>query len=60
MTRRQQHNIESNCVSFDDDCFNETANPNPTPRENNLQDEIWFKRTGQKFVEYLNHILKGN
>ena len=23
MTRRQQHNIESNCVSFEDDCYNE-------------------------------------
>ncbi len=24
MTRREKHKIESNCVSFDDDCYNET------------------------------------
>ena len=25
MTRREKHNIESNCVSFDDDCYAETS-----------------------------------
>jgi hypothetical protein len=25
MPRRKEHNIESNCVSFDDDCYNETS-----------------------------------
>jgi len=24
MPRREQHNIESNCVTFEDDCWNET------------------------------------
>lgn len=23
MTHREKHNIESNCVSFNDDCYNE-------------------------------------
>ena len=25
MPRREKHNIESNCVSFDDDCYTETS-----------------------------------
>jgi hypothetical protein len=25
MTRREQHNIKSNCVTFEDDCYNETS-----------------------------------
>ena len=24
MTHREKHNIESNCVSYNDDCYNET------------------------------------
>ena len=24
MNHREKHNIESNCVSFNDDCYNET------------------------------------
>jgi hypothetical protein len=26
MTKREKHRIESNCVTFDDDCYNETSN----------------------------------
>jgi hypothetical protein len=52
MTRRKEHLIESNCVTFDDDCWNETVSVVDT--QNTLQQkETTVQKTGEEFVKYL-------
>ena len=64
MSHREKHNIESNCVSFNDDCYNETNS-----YEENVKAMDGFERkvindavssvykTGQSFVNYLEQKL---
>ena len=54
MTRREKHNIESNCVTFNDDCYDETVshvdtNPTAEDGKHNL--------TGAQFIKYLEEKL---
>ncbi len=54
MTKRQRHNIESNCVTFNDDCYDETVShvdthPTKPDAKHNL--------TGEQFVKYLEEKL---
>jgi hypothetical protein len=54
MPRRQEHNIESNCVSFDDDCYNETSDyyTNITAMDRKELDAIRSAvKTGEAFVK---------
>jgi hypothetical protein len=53
MTRREKHNIESNCVSFDDDCYNETSDYNANITAMDIEELNTFKsavKTGEDFV----------
>lgn len=64
MTHREKHNIESNCVSFNDDCYNET---NSYQENIKAMDGLERKvitdavssvyRTGQSFINYLEQKL---
>jgi len=64
MTHREKHNIESNCVSFNDDCFNET---NSYQENVKVMDGLERKvitdavssvyKTGQSFINYLEQKL---
>ena len=64
MSHREKHNIESNCVSFNDDCYNET---NSYQENVNAMDGLQRKvitdavssvyKTGQSFVNYLEQKL---
>lgn len=64
MTHREKHKIESNCVSFNDDCYNET---NSYQENVNAMDGLQRKvitdavssvyKTGQSFVNYLEQKL---
>ena len=56
MTKRKEHNIESNCVSFDDDCWNETQNQETYRTIYDYETKI-VQKTGEKFVEYLKQKL---
>lgn len=61
MTRRQQHNIESNCVSFDDDCFNETKSYHENITAMNIEELNAFKsvmKTGENFVKEITAKIK--
>ena len=54
MTRREKHNIESNCVSFDDDCYAETSSyqQNIALMEQKEVDAVKsVYKTGQAFVK---------
>ena len=54
MTRREKHNIESNCVSFDDDCYTETSsyNENIEAMDRKELDAIQsVVKTGEAFVK---------
>ena len=56
MTRREKHNIESNCVSFDDDCFAETnSHGHDTGNVEQQQTETveMGHKTGEDFVKHL-------
>ena len=60
MTHREKHNIESNCVSFDDDCYNETNSyADNVKAMNTLEKQILSDavssvyKTGQSFINYL-------
>jgi len=54
MTRRQKHNIESNCVTFNDDCYDETASHvDATPTAEDGKHNL----TGAQFVKYLEEKL---
>jgi hypothetical protein len=59
MTRRQQHNIESNCVSFDDDCYNET-NQN-TGKKIVVAETVVTKirKSGSEFIKEIANKIKG-
>ena len=57
MTRREKHNIESNCVTFNDDCYDETVSHvdiNSTVEE--VEDGT-HNLTGAQFVKYLEEKL---
>jgi hypothetical protein len=64
MTHREKHNIESNCVSFNDDCYNET---NSYQENIKAMDGLERKvitdavssvyKTGQSFINYLEQKL---
>jgi hypothetical protein len=54
MTNREKHNIESNCVSFDDECFNETVSHADTRA---TVEDIKQNLTGEQFVKYLKEKL---
>ena len=43
MTKRRQHNIESNCVTFDDACYDETNYSNSILEIDN-KEVFWFKK----------------
>ena len=64
MNHREKHNIESNCVSFNDDCYNET---NSYQENIKAMDGLERKvitdavssvyKTGQSFINYLEQKL---
>jgi hypothetical protein len=64
MPRRKEHKIESNCVTFEDDCYNEqtstdtyqTMYEDETKVIQNTINEVY--RTGTDFVKYLENKLK--
>lgn len=51
MTKRERHNIESNCVTFNDDCFDETVSH--VEHVITEQKEVKQSLTGDGFVKYL-------
>ena len=57
MTRRKDHNIESNCVTFEDHCYNEQDNYNDSILKMDTKEQQYIHRTGQRFVEYLKNLL---
>ena len=67
MSHREKHNIESNCVSFNDDCYNETNSHQENQENVNAMDGRQRKvitdavssvyKTGQSFVNYLEQKL---
>jgi hypothetical protein len=61
MTRREKHNIESNCVSFDDDCYNETSDYNANITAMDIEELNTFKsavKTGEDFVREITAKIK--
>lgn len=62
MPRRQEHNIESNCVTFEDDCYNETQNASYEAdiAAMDKKEMEFIQRSGQRFVNYLTRLLQGN
>jgi len=45
MTHREKHNIESNCVSYNDDCYNETNSyADNVKAMNNLEKKNFYRR----------------
>lgn len=54
MTRREKHNIESNCVTFNDDCYDETVSHVDT---NCTAEDAKHNLTGDQFVKYLEEKL---
>ena len=61
MTRREKHNIESNCVSFDDDCYNETSDYNANITAMDIEELNTFKsavKTGEDFVKEITVKIK--
>jgi hypothetical protein len=64
MSHREKHNIESNCVSFNDDCYNETNSYEENVKAmdglerkviNDAVSSVY--KTGQSFVNYLEQKL---
>lgn len=59
MTRREKHLIESNCVSFDDDCWNETTGQDNYRTMYNYETEVIkdavekVYKTGEEFIKDL-------
>ena len=60
MTHREKHNIESNCVSYNDDCYNETNSYADNVKAMNNLEKKFFNgavssvyKTGQSFINYL-------
>ena len=61
MPRRQQHNIESNCVSFDDDCYNETSSyyTNIAAMDRKEIDTVKsVYKTGETFIRDISNKIK--
>ena len=61
MPRREKHNIESNCVTFEDDCYNETSSyhSNIAAMDRKELDTIKFVyRTGESFVKHITGKIK--
>ena len=62
MSHREKHNIESNCVSFNDDCYNETKslvdNVQPKAIFTDVASSVY--KTGQSFINYLETKLSIN
>jgi hypothetical protein len=58
MTRREKHNIESNCVTFNDDCHDETVShvDSHATVHATVQDAK-HSLTGEQFVKYLEEKL---
>lgn len=61
MTRRREHNIESNCVTFEDDCYNETQHGSyhADIAAMDKKEMEFIQRSGQRFVNYLTRLLQG-
>ena len=64
MTHREKHNIESNCVSFNDDCYNETNSYQDNVKAiDGLERKVITDavssvyKTGQSFINYLEQKL---
>ena len=64
MTRREKHKIESNCVSFDDDCHNETNSyaensQTVTTADNQILSDTFSSvyKSGQSFIKNLEEKL---
>jgi len=57
MTKRNDHNIESNCVTFEDHCYNEQDSYYDSILKMDTKEQQYIHRTGQKFVEYLKNLL---
>ena len=59
MTRREKHLIESNCVSFDDDCWNETQGQENYLTMYNYETKVIKEvaekvyKTGEEFIKEL-------
>jgi len=62
MTRRREHNIESNCVTFEDDCYNETQNSSYYADIDamNKKELEFIQRSPRRFINYLTRLLQGN
>ena len=61
MTRREKHNIQSNCVSFDDDCYAETSSyqQDIAPMEQKELEVIQsVMKTGEDFVKEITAKIK--
>jgi uncharacterized protein (UPF0332 family) len=61
MPRREKHNIESNCVSFDDDCYAETSDyyTNITAMDRKELDAIQSAvKTGEAFIRDISNKIK--
>ena len=52
MPRRKEHNIESNCVTFEDDCYSQDNYLTIDKKE-----KQFIYRTGERFVNYLKELL---
>jgi len=61
MTRREQHNIKSNCVTFEDDCYNETSDYYKNIAAMDRKELETFKsvyKTGESFVKEITAKIK--
>ena len=58
MTRRKQHKIESNCVTFDDDCYNEKQDSYyHSIIAMDQKEKQYIENTGKKIVNYFKSLL---
>lgn len=61
--RREKHNIESNCVTFDDDCYNETQKQDTYQTMYDYETRVVkdftqkIYRTGESFIRDLEEKL---
>jgi purine nucleoside permease len=61
MTRREKHNIKSNCVTFEDDCYNETSSYDHNITAMDRAEVDAFRsvyKTGESFVKEITAKIK--
>jgi len=54
MTHREKHNIESNCVSFNDDCYNEQDNYYDSLKAMNKTEEQFIN----KIIAFFRNLIR--